>query len=99
MTRERCACVMAASTNMTPEQRSLRARVAAHHQWATTEDRAARTAAARRAADDRFHRLADPDGVLTVEQRGQRAESLRKAHYSAMALRSAAARRRRSDGV
>ncbi|HEY0640126.1 MAG TPA: hypothetical protein VGD67_21035 [Pseudonocardiaceae bacterium] len=81
---------------LTPEQRSLRARLAAHVSWANTTDRAARTAAARRAAHDRFDRQVDPDGVLPPEERARRAANARKAYYLRLALRSAAARRRRS---
>jgi hypothetical protein len=48
----------------TPSERSLIARLAAHESWARTEDRTARTAAARKALQDRFEREVDPDGVL-----------------------------------
>lgn len=79
---------------MTPAQRVLRAKVAAHSSWAATGNRAARTAAARRAAMDRFARLVDPEGVLPEAERAERAESARRAHYARMAAASAAARRR-----
>lgn len=85
---------MAAPKNMTPAQRSLRARIAAHTSWANEEDRSRRTAAARTAAADRFAREVDPDGVLPPEERARRAESARKAHFCRMAKASAAARRR-----
>ncbi|MGY1733912.1 hypothetical protein ACI798_20575 [Geodermatophilus sp. SYSU D01045] len=58
-----------------------------------TEDRAARTAAARAAADRRFDDLVDPDRVLPEDERRRRAEHARKAHYLEMALKSAEARR------
>jgi hypothetical protein len=80
---------------MTPAQRTLRARVAAHTSWANTSDRAARTARARQAATDRFEKLVDPEGVLSVEERQQCAASAKKAHYLKMAAASAAARRTR----
>ncbi len=63
---------------------SLQHQIAAHTSWGNTVDRPARTAAARRAADDRFLKLAGNDP--------KRAESLRKAHYKRMALKSIAAR-------
>ncbi|WP_460407456.1 hypothetical protein [Actinophytocola sediminis] len=88
---------MAASTNMTPEQRTLRARIAAHTQWANESNRTARTAAARKAAADRFEKQVDPDGVLPPEVRRQRAESARKAHFCRMAAASAASRRRKRN--
>jgi hypothetical protein len=77
---------------LTPAQRSLRAKVAAHVSWANTSDRTARTAAARKAASDRFEREVDPDGVLPNEERVLRAANARKAHFARMALLSARAR-------
>lgn len=84
-----------AGMELTPEQRSLRARLAAHVSWANTTDRAARTAAARRASMDRFDRLVDPDGVLPPAERAIRAAHARKAYFARLALRSAQARRTR----
>ena len=66
--------------------------------WANTTDRSARTAAARKASHHtRFLDMArekHPDA--TEQQIEQIAESLRKAHYTALALKSAAARRAKS---
>jgi hypothetical protein len=59
---------------------SLAKSMAAHVSWGNTVDRPARTANARRAADDRFLIAADGDP--------QRAESLRKAFYRHIQLRS-----------
>jgi hypothetical protein len=80
---------------MTPEQRSLQARMAAHSLHARVADAAAHTAPARRAFLDRFEREVDPDGVLKPEERARRAEHARKAYFLKLALASAAARRRR----
>jgi hypothetical protein len=80
---------------MTPEQRSLRARMAAHSLHARVTDPAAHTAPARRAFLDRFEREVDPDGVLNPDERARRAEHARKAYFLKLALASAAARRRR----
>lgn len=80
---------------MTPEQRSLRARMAAHSLHARVANPAAHTAPARRAFLNRFEREVDPDGVLTPEERARRAEHARKAYFLKLALASAAARRRR----
>lgn len=77
-------------------EHSLASRFGAHQSWANTPDRAARTAPARRALDAKFEREADPDGTLNPVERAKRAESLRKAHYARMALKSAQARRRRA---
>ena len=83
---------------MTPAQRTLRAKMAAHVSWANTEDRAARTAAARKAAHDRFAKQVDPEGVLPPEERAKRAENARKAHFSRLAMLSARSRRPRKRG-
>jgi hypothetical protein len=73
---------------------SLQAQIAAHESWARTEDRSARTAAARRALMDRFEAIVDPEGTLPVKVRAQMAESARKAHFRRMALKSAQSRRK-----
>lgn len=80
---------------MNTNERSMRMRYAAHKSWANTTDRAARTAAARRASHHtRFIREArDLHPDATDEQIEQIAASLKSAHYSALALKSAQARR------
>jgi hypothetical protein len=82
---------------LTPSERSLRARLAVHASWARTSDRSARTTPARRAALQRFERLVDPDGVLPPSERAQRAEQAMRAHMARMALRSMQARRRKAS--
>lgn len=79
---------------MDPQDRSLRARLAAHTSWANTLDPASRTAKARAAANGRFEKQArelHPDA--TDEQITRAAAHLKKAHFSRLALASAAARR------
>ncbi|MGV0993428.1 MAG: hypothetical protein ACOYB7_14370 [Mycobacterium sp.] len=76
---------------LTPSERSLVGQLAAHESWAKTENRSARTANARKALEDKF--LAEAGGDR------QRAESLRKAHYARLALKSAQARRLRKGGA
>jgi hypothetical protein len=83
------------SDSMTPAQRTLRAQIAAHTSWANTSNRAARTAAAREAAMDRFVKQVDPDGVLSPDERARRAESAKKAYFLRLAAKSAKARARR----
>jgi rubrerythrin len=78
-----------------PQMRSLRGRIGAYESWARTEDRAARTWPGRKAAMDRFEHEVDPDGVLLPHERAKRAEWARKAHMQRLALKSAAARKRR----
>lgn len=71
---------------MTEAERKLVASIAAHESWASTPDRAARTAPARRALEAKFLELAGGDP--------RRAEHLRKAHYQRLALKSVRARRK-----
>ena len=77
---------------MIPEtERRLRASIAAHESWAKTSDRAARTAPARRALEERFLREAGGDE--------RRAEHLRRAHFQRLALKSAQDRRRAREAT
>lgn len=66
---------------MTPEQRSLRARIAAHARWSRTPDGVAATDSARTAAEDRFAQQVDPDGVLAPATRARMAANARTAFY------------------
>jgi hypothetical protein len=76
-------------------ERSMQLRLAAHISWANTPDRSARTAAARKASHHtRFldkAREMHPDA--TEAEITKVAESLKKAHYQQLALKSAQARR------
>ena len=75
--------------NRLPEtERSIVGRIGAHKSWGQTEDRSARTANGRKAFEDKF--LAEADGDP------KRAESLRRAYFARLSLKSAQARRRRS---
>jgi hypothetical protein len=84
---------------MNTDERSLRMRIAAHKSWAVTTDRPGRTAAARKASHwTRFldmARKANPEA--TEQQIEQIAESMRKAHFTELAARSAAARRIKAE--
>jgi hypothetical protein len=84
--------------SLTPEQRRLRASVAAHVQWASEPDRSARTKAARDGLLAKYEREVDPDGKLPPEERRRRAEHLRKAHMARMALASSRARAAKKGG-
>jgi hypothetical protein len=77
---------------MTPAQRIIRARIAAHASWSRTPDRAARTAPAREAALSRFCRQVDPDFRLPEHERLKLAESARRAYFTSLAYRSSRAR-------
>lgn len=76
--------------------RSLAGRIGAHALHAKYDPRET-TRAARAAFLDGFEREVDPEGVLDPEERRRRAKHLRKAHFTRLALRSAQARRRRSQ--
>lgn len=83
-------------SDLTPEQRSNRSRLGAHASWANTEDPAARTAPARKAALDRFERQVDPDGILEPADRARRAAHAKKAYFLKLAMKSAKVRRERA---
>ena len=78
---------------MSPEDRVLHARMAAHtlHSKYDSKDL---TAPARRAFLERFEKEVDPEGLLPVAERQRRAGHARKAHFTKLALASARARRR-----
>ena len=78
---------------LSPSERSLRARLAAHTLHSTRDPRE-HTAPARKAFLDRFLVEVDPEGVLTPEERRRRAQSALKAHMTRLALQSARARKR-----
>lgn len=78
---------------MTPEERRLRAQIAAHAQWSREADPTGRTAKARAAFLRKFERQArelHPNGSPELITRT--AEHLRRAHFARLALASARAR-------
>jgi hypothetical protein len=87
----------AAGRELNPSERSLRARLAAYAKHGQSDGRAA-TAKARTAFLARFELEADPEGVLPLDERRRRAERLRKAYFTRLALASARARRASSGG-
>jgi hypothetical protein len=80
---------------LSPAERTLRARLAAHSRWAK-HDPVAGTAPARAEFLSRFERDADPDGTLPRAERARRAEHLRKAYFTKLALASARVRKNKS---
>jgi hypothetical protein len=76
---------------LSPSERSLRARAAAHalHAQGGTSTKAGTAAFL-----ERFERAVDPDGSLPPEERARRAEHARKSYMSSLALKSSRARRR-----
>lgn len=79
-------------SNLSPAERTLRAKLAAHSRWAS-QDPVEGTAKARAAFLDRFEREVPADITDPVE-RARRAEQLRKAYFARLALASAKARRK-----
>ncbi|WP_406410119.1 hypothetical protein OG923_16270 [Streptomyces halstedii] len=81
---------------MDPNERALRARLAAHQSWANTTDRSARTAEARRVAESKFDKEArQKHPGATEAQIAATAESLRKAYFVRLGLLSVQARRKK----
>jgi len=78
-------------------ERKLQARLAAHTLHARVTDPSAHTLPARQAFLDRFAIQADPDGILPPAERARRAEHLRKAYFTRLALKSAQARRKKAS--
>jgi hypothetical protein len=74
---------------ISPTERSLAAKVAAHESWARTPDRSARTLKARQALERKFLTAANGDPKV--------AEQLRAAHFARMRLRSLRSRRRAQE--
>ncbi|HXF72506.1 MAG TPA: hypothetical protein VNO79_07860 [Actinomycetota bacterium] len=81
---------------LTPEERQLRARIAAHARW-SRRDSHEDLAPAREAFLERFRREVDPEGVLPPGERERRAQHALKAHMYRLALASARARRARRE--
>lgn len=78
------------SPNLTPSERSLRARIAAESMHAQGKTN---TGPGTAAFLSRFEQMVDPEGVLDHAERSRRAEHARKAHFARLALASAKARR------
>lgn len=77
---------------LTPKERSLRARLAAHVQHSKGRTN---TAPAHKAFIARFEKEVDPEGKLDPDERARRAEHALKAHMTRLALKSAKARRKK----
>jgi hypothetical protein len=83
-------------SELSPAERSLIARAAAYRLHSLYDSRDL-TANARAAFADRFVRQVDPDRVLPEMERQRRAECARKAYYTALAAKSARARRAKRE--
>lgn len=83
---------------LSPAERTLRARLAAHAMHAQHDSRDT-SAPGRAAFLARFEADVDPDGRLDPEERRRRAEHARSAYFARLALASVAARRARRASV
>src|SRR6266542_6670920 len=81
---------------LSPAERTLRARLAAHTMHAKHDARKT-TANGRAAFLARFEAEVDPEGVLPPEERRRRAEHARSAYFKRLALAAANARRHKGD--
>lgn len=79
-------------TGLTPEQRSMRARIAAHARW-SKEDPKPNAQRGQAGLLARFEREVDPEGVLPEKERRRRAKSARRAHMGRLALASSKKRK------
>lgn len=80
-----------AKHGLTPEQRSMRARLAAYALHSKV-DGAQHTAPARAKFNERFELEVDPDGLLPPHERQRRADLARRAYFTRLALQSSIAR-------
>jgi hypothetical protein len=91
---------MAASTGLTPEERSQRARLSAFASWANTPDRTARSQRGRDAFRESFDKKVDRDHPeLDPEARAKMAEAAYRAHFARMAFEQAKRRREKSTNA
>jgi hypothetical protein len=82
-------------TEMTPEQRRLRASAASQSRWAMEPDRRVAMEPAKRGFRARFERQVDPDGTLSPQERAVRTDMAIKAHMASLALKSSRSRQRK----
>jgi hypothetical protein len=83
--------------SLTPAERSLRAKLAAHTLHKNVDSRV-HTEAARAAFSARFGKEVDPTGLLDPKERARRAEQAKRAYFANLAFRSSKARRLRAEG-
>jgi hypothetical protein len=81
-----------------PHEATLRSRLGAYALHASHDPRET-TAKARATFLSRFEREVDPDGILPEAERLRRANYLRKAHFTRLALKSARGRSRNNKNA
>lgn len=83
-------------SELTPEQRSHRARIAAHALHSQHDSREL-TAKARAAFDRRFYDQVDPERVLSPKERERRVAQARSAYFQSLSWKSRRARQARKS--
>jgi hypothetical protein len=83
--------------SLSPEQRSLRASIAAHSRWAKEDPKVA-LVPLRDAFLNSFRDAVDPNRELPEEERERRAHAALRAHMAKLALASSRARAKRKAG-
>lgn len=78
-------------SRLTPEQRSLRASIAANTRW-SREDPKPALAKVRQGYRLKWINEVDPDRVLSEDERNRRATAAMRAHMQALSLKSAKVR-------
>lgn len=81
--------------SLTPEQRRLRAQIAANTRW-SREDSSVQARRGQAGLTAKFEREVDPDGALPPAERARRVEAARRAHMQTLALKSSRARKQRA---
>jgi hypothetical protein len=84
---------------LTPEQRSQRARIAAHARWAKECDRVQHGRRAQAGLMRKFLLEVDPKLELPEDERWRRAESLRKSHMARLSFMASKARAARKGAA
>jgi hypothetical protein len=84
---------MSVPVSLTPQQRSLRASIAANTRW-SREDPKVALAQVREGSRRKWLNEVDPDRVLPEQERNRRAEAAMRAHMQRLALLSSKARAR-----
>jgi hypothetical protein len=86
--------------SLTPEQRSLRARIAANTRWSRESGRP-NAIRGQRGLYAKFEKQVDPEGRLSPVERAKRTEAAYRAHMARLALKSSKARasRKTESGV
>ena len=88
---------MAASKGLTPEQRSLRGKIAGYSSWKNTKDRSARTQAARDKFRESFQDVVDPEHLLPPIERAKAGEAAYREHMARLAFESSKRRKKKAQ--